>query len=80
MSRAIAIPLLMLALVFTVPRNEDAADERGAGDNETAKMNGPHLYEQIPRSLMPDSDSILIAPEEPQQDENPGQEPDQRDQ
>ncbi len=73
MSPAIATPLLILALVFAVPRYEEGTDERGAGDNGAANMNGPHLYEQIPWSLMPDSDPNLTAPEEPQQDERPDQ-------
>ncbi len=73
---AIAVPLLMLALVFAVPRYEEGTvDERGVGDNGAANMNGPHLYEQIPWSLMQDSDPTpdLTAPEEPQQDERPDQ-------
>jgi hypothetical protein len=74
MSRAIATRFMILALVFAVPQHEEGTvDERGAGDNGAADMNGPHLYEPIPWSLMPDSDPNLPAPEEPQQDEKPDQ-------
>ena len=87
MSRAIAIPLLMLALVFALPRYvEGTADEtgRGAGDNGAVNMNGPDSYEQIPWGLAPNSNFSPAAPEEPQRNDNPPQDgttgnPDQQD-
>ena len=75
--RSLAVLLLLVTLVFGLPRYAQGTDGTGggAGDYGTSTTTAPDPTEQAPPEITPDHDPSLPAPDPSQQNGDPTQDP-----